>query len=210
MLLLLVGVLVLAAFGLLVRDGLLRTFDEAWTEAVVRRRTATWTELSYWASQLGDVVPTIVWASLVACLAAWRWGRPREGVLLGAALALEVVLFLVLTAVVERPRPPGVGLDVVPFTSAYPSGHVAASVVLWGFVAVLVWRAGAAPGWRTVALGWAVLAPALVAWARLYRGMHWPTDLLAGLVVGLLALASVVRLGRPGLEARRPLRARSE
>ena len=122
-------------------------------------------------------------------LAFWRRWRPVLFVVL--VMVGELTLFLASQAAVGRDRPPVGQLDDVP-TGSYPSGHIAATLCLWGAIAILVlprtdrwWR------WVTVVL--AVVMPLVVAASRVYRGMHHPTDiagalLLTGLWVGLLYL----------------------
>jgi undecaprenyl-diphosphatase len=109
-----------------------------------------------------------------------------------------VAIFLVITLLVDRQRPPVKHLDEAPPTSSFPSGHTAATVVLWGALAVLASeRARSALG-RGIFLALAFGLPLLVATSRLYRGMHFLTDVLGGaLLGGLWLLASVrgIRLG---------------
>jgi membrane-associated phospholipid phosphatase len=74
-------------------------------------------------------------------------------------------------------------LGSVPGTGSFPSGHVAAAIVLYGYLAFLL-RTLAAPRLAPVAaLLWTVVAAVAavaVGWARMYRGIHHPLDVLAG------------------------------
>jgi membrane-associated phospholipid phosphatase len=108
--------------------------------------------------------------------------------LLPIGLTLEFVTFLCVGTVTSRDRPDVTPLGSVPSTSSFPSGHVAAAVVLYGGLAIIV--ASFAPGARRRRNG-AIAASAVVvfvAMARLYEGVHHPTDLLGGLVLGTGAL----------------------
>ncbi|MDX3540273.1 diacylglycerol kinase family protein [Streptomyces sp. MB09-01] len=85
-----------------------------------------------------------------------------------------------------------------PPTSSFPSGHVGASVALYGGLATLVWNRVRGP-WRYVAAAVLVLVPPVVGLSRMYRGMHHPSDVAGGLVNGvatLLVMGSVFLSGR--------------
>ncbi len=77
-------------------------------------------------------------------------------------------------------------LDIAPPTSSFPSGHTAAIIALTCGLALALARTRT--GRRLVALTWflAVLLPAVVLASRLYRGMHWPTDVAASVVFALV------------------------
>ncbi|MCX4690587.1 phosphatase PAP2 family protein [Kitasatospora purpeofusca] len=113
-----------------------------------------------------------------------RPGRRRhEAAFLGGAVAARSAVFLLVTLYVDRPRPTAPHLDTAPPISGFPSGHVGAAVALHGALAVLAAlrvRGRLRP--RLCVL--AALLPALVAFSRLYRGMHHPTDVLFGLANG--------------------------
>jgi hypothetical protein len=84
---------------------------------------------------------------------------------------------------VGRPRPPVPHLDAaLPPTSSFPSGHTAAAICLYGGVASIVLRVVRA-WWRWLVLGVAVVVIVAVAAARLYRGAHYPSDVLGSRVV---------------------------
>jgi undecaprenyl-diphosphatase len=105
----------------------------------------------------------------------------------------EGTMFVLITLAVHRNRPPVTHLDISPPTSSFPSGHTAAAVCCYGAIAaVLLWRYRQ-PVLRAAAVGVAVLLPLLVAASRLYRGMHFPTDVLASLLLGTTWLTATTR-----------------
>jgi membrane-associated phospholipid phosphatase len=156
-------------------------------------RTPTWNTVTETLTWLA-ATPTVVIAAAVVAGCAAVVGRRREAAYVAAAVAGEAAVFLLVTLVVDRPRPPVPHLDEAPPTSAFPSGHTAASIVLSGSIAVLAWRLGAPRPIRVVAVVAAILVPALVAGSRLYRGMHSPSDVVAGALLGLVWLAAVTYL----------------
>ncbi|MFJ2933162.1 diacylglycerol kinase family protein [Streptomyces sp. NPDC087219] len=130
-------------------------------------------------------------------------GSPRwaEAVFLGASVAVQSAVFLAVSVCVQRPRPAVPHLDAAPPTSSFPSGHVGASVALFGGLALLALTRLRGPR-QYVAVVTLLLVPPLVGLSRLYRGMHHPTDVVGGLVNGaltLLVVGSVFLAGRaPG------------
>jgi undecaprenyl-diphosphatase len=69
--------------------------------------------------------------------------------------------------------------------ASYPSGHVILTTSLYFTAALLVWRAR---GWRWP-FGVAAFVVALTCYSRLYLSVHWPTDLVGGMLIGLVWLA---------------------
>jgi undecaprenyl-diphosphatase len=121
-------------------------------------------------------------------------GRWRESLFLAAVLAGEVTIFVATTFVIDRDRPAVAHLDGAPPTSSFPSGHTAASVALYAGLAVIAWYSSNRGWLRTLALVGGIAIPVLVALARLYRGMHFPSDVLAGALLGAVWLAICARV----------------
>ena len=133
-----------------------------------------------------------------------RLGRWLESMFLAVSLLGEVTIFLSTTLLVERHRPAVARLDGAPPTSSFPSGHTAASVALYGGLALIAWHAARSSWLRLAATLLAVLMPVGVGLSRLYRGMHNPTDVLAGALLGCCWLAVTSALVLRG--DRRPAR----
>ena len=126
-----------------------------------------------------------------------RW---RPVVYIATLMAGELAGFLAAAAVVKRPRPDVSHLDHRLPTSAYPSGHTAATCCIYIALAILV--IGHARGWwRWLFLIPAVALPVLVALARMYRGEHHPTDVLGGMLFAGLWLIAASLLLKPNAEA---------
>lgn len=99
-----------------------------------------------------------------------------------------------IKAWVARPRPPHV--LAVPNVSArgfaFPSGHTTQSTAVYGLIAVLLCRFLQLRWQRTIVAVVAALAIATVGFARLYLGLHWFSDVLAGWLLGLSWLGVVL------------------
>ena len=188
----LVGFVVLTiALSLLGGIGTLLVFDGAIgnTEAdavgwIAEHRVGVLDSVFTIASTLSDTW-TVIGVLVGAVTMLWVAGHVRHALTVALAVILEFTTFLAVGALIGRARPDGETLHSVPSTPSFPSGHVAAAFVLYGSL-VLVARS-----LRSIPRSWwlAPLAIALsVAAARVYEGVHHPTDVAAGLVLGVGAL----------------------
>jgi membrane-associated phospholipid phosphatase len=170
-----------------------------------RERTGDLNDVTAVTSEIGGTLTITILAVLSVAVAAFVWRRWREPMLVAVAVAGEVAIFLVVTLLVDRQRPPVKHLDAAPPTSSFPSGHTAATIALWGALAVLASERARSALVRGVFLALALGLPLLVASSRLYRGMHFLTDVLGGALLGGLWLLATVRGIRLGV-AHRALR----
>ena len=160
------------------------TVEDQAVRALVAARTPTLDRASNLIS-LVAYTPGVVAATIVAgCtmrIACHRW---RESLFLTVAVLGQGVVYKVTTWVVDRARPPVAELDVFPPMRSFFSGHTAAAVALYGGIAVVLAlharRRVRAAAWWVVLL----LVPVAVAISRVYRGMHYPSDVAASFLVG--------------------------
>ena len=142
--------------------------------------------------------------ALASCVALRLWlGRWYESCVLLVALGGELAIFLTCTAIVRRARPDVLRLDAAPPTSSFPSGHTAAAVAVYGFLAVVVWRYVVNRAVAVIGSAALLCLPLFVATSRLYRGAHFPSDVLASALFAGTWLTVVVlvllptRVSRP-------------
>ena len=152
-------------------------------------------------AELGNTKVIIVGGLVAAVLAYVITRRWHPSLVIAAVLVGEVLIFLAAAAVVGRSRPPVAHLDtVLPPTSSFPSGHTAAAICLYGAIAALVLR-GTSAWWRWVVLAVAIVVVVGVAFARMYRGAHHPTDVLASVAFAVPWLLVTLRLVGDRVEA---------
>lgn len=190
----------LAVCGLLLTREAAHGWPVSWDEQISRwfsaRRTSELNDLTHIGSMLSDTATAIaVTAVLFVVLRLWR-RRWRESVALVVSIVGELWIFVGVTATVHRQRPTVPHLDPAPPTSSFPSGHTGAAVALYVGLAVILLSTPAISPPRTVRVVLAVLAcciPVIVALSRIYRGMHFATDVLAGAIAGGVWMAIVLR-----------------
>ncbi len=144
----------------------------------------------------------ILVVAVAACLLFLLFIRHwRPVVFLAVVMFGELAAFLAAAAVVKRPRPYVHHLDHHLPTSAYPSGHVAATCCLYIAIAIVV--IGHARGWwRWLFLIPAIVMPVLITLSRMYRGEHHPTDVLGSLIFAALWLTATTLLIKPSVVQR--------
>jgi membrane-associated phospholipid phosphatase len=196
MTLLLVGLGLLLVHVLL--DGPVGRWDDSVNRWFVQQRTPTLDDLTVWGSRLGDTLTVIGIAALAVVILAIARLWARIAFLVGALL-IEVTTFVTTAFLVERPRPAVRQLDAVPPTSSFPSGHTAASIVLYVGLAIIVTSLVRNLFIRAVVWFVAIGVPIAVAFSRLYRGMHHPTDVIASVIGAAGCLAFALLATRTGL-----------
>lgn len=150
-----------------------------------RSRTPLWDRVTGFWSQLGNTEFIIGTCALVAGIVLWRTRWWWFAVVPAIAIAVQSTVFVLATTVVGRDRPDAVHMDPAPPTSSYPSGHVGAATALYltfAFMAQQIERT-----WlRRLVTALCLVVPVLVSYGRLYRGMHHLSDVVVGMLNGVV------------------------
>ena len=182
----------------------LARLDRPVLDASVALRTPT---TQRWASAFTDLGGTVVMpviAVVLTLVAVWLWRRPTPIWLMLIATAGSVLTTVTGKELTGRARPPQ-DLAVPPFESSasFPSGHTLNATVVLG-VAVYLLVVGLTSHRARVAVtviaGVFAVAMGL---SRVYLGHHWLTDVMAGWLLGLAWVATVVTVHRVWVTIRR-------
>lgn len=129
--------------------------------------------------------------------------RPRLAVLTVIAITGGMLMSNLLKNVFDRPRPDLVPHGVLVTSASFPSGHAMMSAVVYLTLGVLLARTQPRIRLRLYIITLSVLTTLCVGVSRVYLGVHWPTDVLAGWTVGgiwalTFGVIALKLFGRPG------------
>ena len=143
------------------------------------------------AALITDLGPPfgIIAVVAIASIVLWTHRRGTAAAVLVAGAMLTALLNSALKELFERarpdlwPRPPVSG-------DSFPSGHAVESMMVYGTIAVLLARAR--PTWQTAIAVTATILILAITTSRAVLGVHWPSDLVAGLAIGVLCLMATI------------------
>lgn len=127
------------------------------------------------------VIPSVVWV--------WRRGHPRLAVFLVVTTLGGGLLDTIVKEVVDRARPSLVDPVATAHGKSFPSGHAMSSTFTYGAL-LLVYLPVVRRRLRPVLLALAVALVAAIGFSRLALGVHYITDVVGGVVLGLAWLAA--------------------
>ncbi len=154
---------------------------------LAERRTPRLDSLTAIWSLVGSTEIIIGGCVLVGLIAWWATREWWYAVIPGIAVAIQATVFMLAALLVGRERPDVEMLDEAPPTSSFPSGHTGAATAFWVTTALMARRIRVL--WlRVVVMAVCLAVPLLVAFARLYRGMHHPTDVAVGALNGAVCV----------------------
>ncbi len=182
---LLLGLLAFVLIGWGVGELLLSVFASADLNAardIAAERSETLNQAARvvtWAGSAFLLVPL----ALIICLVLERAGLPREALAIAFSLGGAMLITVLVKLLVARPRPPVEHLQAVTSWS-FPSGHATQASAFWFSLVFAMRAARALPTLTRVATGVALVIVLAVAASRVYLGVHYPSDVVAGLLLG--------------------------
>jgi membrane-associated phospholipid phosphatase len=126
--------------------------------------------------------PTLAWVAVIVL--TWCWFRKDRAAFVGllGVVAVDETLNRILKNIFDRPRPTIFEEIATLHSYSFPSGHAMAAVANYGMMAVVVGRL--VPPLRKPVYGGAVILALWIGLSRIYLGVHWVTDVLAGYAAG--------------------------
>lgn len=201
----LVGLAALTALlGIGVRAGA-PGFDLQTMQAIASHRDATLTTVAGIVSHAGSFA--LLAPLSIAYLLLRRWKRPADDLALLVIAAGSAALPSVVKLIVARPRPTLEHLSHL-VTLSFPSEHTTQAAAIYLTIAIMLSK-GLQRGWRELVIVIAVLIAIAVAWYRVYLAVHYPTDVMAGLLLGWGWALLVFHWARPRLIEDQPAMGRA-
>jgi len=170
-------------------------FDTQAMQAIAGGRDATLISIAWVVTEAGSFV--LLAPLSIAFLLLRRWKRPADDIALVVIAAGSALLPFVVKLIVARPRPTIGNLSHLSSLS-FPSEHTTQAAAIYLAIAIMLSQT-LARGWREAAIAIGVVIALAVAWSRVYLGLHYPTDVAAGLVLGWGWALLVFHWARPKL-----------
>lgn len=131
-------------------------------------------------------ISVLLFVSVLVTGFLWLNGQRRMAVFVVIAATSGMVLSLALKALFDRPRPSIVPHLSLVHTSSFPSGHAMVSAAVYLTLGALVARTVKGRRLKIYVLSMALALSLAVGVSRVYLGVHYPTDVLAGWMGGLV------------------------
>ena len=201
-----------AVVAVLTLSGATLTFDEAVLLALRSNADVTdpigpiwFEETARDVSALGSVA--VIFLSSFACGGYLLLrGERVSALLLMGSVASGLLLNDVLKFFFGRPRPDEALHVARVFTSSFPSGHAVLSMIAYGMMATLLVRTARGREAKAFVIAVAGTVIVLIGASRIYLGLHYPSDVLAGwcegAAWGLMCLQAANRISRPAWQSR--------
>ena len=161
----------------------------------IRTESPQLTSLIVILTQLGSAYATLGLGTFVA---TWLFigGHRGRAALLAATVFGERLVMDGFKIIAGRPRPAFDAHPVMTHSSSFPSGHSANTMAVFLALALIA----APPAWRRPGVAFALLMAVLIGASRPFLGVHWPSDVIGGWTLGLIAVWIALRVGeRSGL-----------
>lgn len=168
------------------------TIDTTLSHAIYTLRTPSLTEAMIIISLLGaDIL--VLGAGIVTILLAWKKHK-SEAVLFLAVLAIGLFLNIFLKMVFQRPRPEFDPILDLSSSYSFPSGHAMNSFIFYSVLAYFVYHFTRRMALCVIAITTAIVLILLIGFSRVYLGVHYPSDVLAGFIAGFFVFITAVVL----------------
>ena len=131
---------------------------------------------------------TIISLSIVAVVIFWLLRKRREIIFFLVALISGEVIKELLKFLIHRPRP-DIRFSLIPENGyAFPSGHAVMSVIFYGIISYFIYKVCKKLWQKLIVLFTFFIFIFLVGFSRIYLGIHWTSDIIAGWLIGFSIL----------------------
>ena len=178
------GTAAFAFFAGHVRSGATQRFDEAVLQYLGTQRSPAMERFMLEVTYLGTAV-TVITIVAVAGLFLFLTNHRYSALLLAVSTVGGIILNNILKVSFDRPRPRVIDWGQEAMSSSFPSGHAMSAAIVYFTVAYLAARLEPHRVLRALTMVIALVLVFLICVSRMYLGVHYPSDVAAGVLIGL-------------------------
>jgi len=186
------GIIFLILFGIIAwgvhfESGWVTSFDLSWIERIQGAVSEGKTTFLMTLTELGNIRLIIVLTIIITIVLFFK-RRYAEGLWLGGTILFcAAIMGKILKETFDRERPQFLQL-VERSTESFPSGHATATTIFYGLIGLVIVLA-ATKAWKKFVAGFITLAWIVsILVTRVYLGVHFPTDVIAGFLYGMASV----------------------
>ncbi|MBA3724428.1 MAG: phosphatase PAP2 family protein [Candidatus Levybacteria bacterium] len=171
-----------------------RVLDEALSQTVYAWRNPGLTEFMVFISLLGADI--IVFAGgLFTIFLTWKKHK-REAILFVTVLIIGLLINIILKVIFQRPRPDMDPIMDLSSSYSFPSGHAMNAFIFYSVMSYFVYHFTHNKVLSGVVTVLSLLLVLLIGLSRIYLGVHYPSDVLAGFIAGFFVFITAIVLIR--------------
>ena len=126
---------------------------------------------------------------IVILIILWLSGKKRMTIFFFGAVVSGEIIYTVLKQLLHRTRP-DIGYSLIERNGyAFPSGHAVVSLIFYGMIGLFLWKLLKKRWQKLTATIAAIILVFLIGFSRVYLGVHWTSDVVAGWAIGFSILA---------------------
>ena len=168
-------------------SGLSHNFDLAVGEAIRSLRTPVSSAILIPITHMANWKTLVGLGVILLIIDAVKWKKYDYPFAVLACL-ITLAVYKLLKVLVQRPRPDEILWLVVEQGYSFPSGHSMNGMFCYGMIIYLLWRNCSDKRIRNILTVFLCILIPLIGYSRIYCGVHYPTDMLAGLFMGFAML----------------------
>ena len=138
-----------------------------------------------------DTLSIIIISLFLSIYLCFKYSK-KEGAFFSFTILLNAVIIYVIKEVMQRARPSNAIISGSSF--AFPSGHTATAVVFFGLLIYLIFRKTEYKSFILISIWISIFMILLVGFTRMYLNLHWFSDVLGGLALGIFVLTICIIL----------------
>ncbi|HEY4526765.1 MAG TPA: phosphatase PAP2 family protein [Candidatus Paceibacterota bacterium] len=166
---------------------MLADIDSGILQTLYRARGDGLTAIFLFMSAIGETEVMLLVTALVAALLFFWLEQRLVGIGLLTTMIVSTVITFALKHVVARARPDLLYQAYVETGFSFPSGHASAAAAFGGFFAYIAWKKMSPGPRRAAVVALAAIYVFVMAFGRIYLGVHYFSDVMAGLAIGVCA-----------------------